>query len=80
MLRVAAQDDEQVGVAAAIEGSLIEDRLAGKIAVLYDKDDGYFDNINQTIPPNPVSRKKKVSTTSATRAATMPYPPGLWSA
>ena len=54
-VRVGVTDEEHTNVAAAIEGSLIEDRLAGKIAVLYDKDNGYFDNINQTIPPNPAA-------------------------
>ena len=54
-VRVGQTDEEQTNIAAAVEGSLIEDRLAGKIAVLYDKDNGYFDNINQTIPPDPAS-------------------------
>ncbi len=54
-VRVGQTDEDQTNIAAAIEGSLIEDRLAGKIAVLYDKDNGYFDNINQTIPPNPAA-------------------------
>ena len=54
-VRVGQTDEEQTNVAAAIEGSLIEDRLAGKIAVLYDKDSGYFENINQTIPANPAA-------------------------
>jgi iron complex outermembrane receptor protein len=54
-VRVGQTDEEQTNIAAAVEGSLFEDRLAGKIAVLYDKDNGYFDNINQTIPPNPAA-------------------------
>ena len=52
-VRVGMTDEEHTNVAAAIEGSLVEDRLAAKIAVLYDMDNGYFNNINQTIPANP---------------------------
>jgi iron complex outermembrane receptor protein len=47
-VRVGMTDDQQYNVAAAIEGSLIQDKLAGKIAVYYDDDPGYFDDINQT--------------------------------
>ena len=54
-VRVGQTDEEQTNVAAAIEGALVEDRLAAKLAVLYDKDNGYFENINQTIPPNPAA-------------------------
>ena len=46
--RVGATDDEHYNIAAAIEGSLIEDKLAAKVVVYYDDDDGYFKNINQT--------------------------------
>jgi iron complex outermembrane receptor protein len=54
-VRVGMTDEEHSNVAATIEGALVEDRLAAKIAVLYDKDNGYFDNINQTIPSNPAN-------------------------
>lgn len=47
-LRVGATDDDHYNIAAAIEGSLIEDRLAAKVVVYYDDDDGYFTNLNQT--------------------------------
>jgi iron complex outermembrane receptor protein len=54
-VRVGMTDEEQSNVAATIEGSLVEDRLAAKIAVLYDKDNGYFENINQATPDlNPI--------------------------
>ncbi len=46
--RVGATDDDHYNIAAAIEGSLIEDRLAAKVVVYYDDDDGYFKNVNQT--------------------------------
>ena len=46
-VRVGATDEEQYNVAAALEGSLIEDKLAGKIVVYYDDDHGYYNNINQ---------------------------------
>jgi iron complex outermembrane receptor protein len=54
-VRVGMTDEEHSNVAAAIEGALVEDRLAAKLAVLYDKDNGYFENINQSIPPNPAA-------------------------
>lgn len=46
--RVGATNEDQYNVAFAIEGSLIEDKLAAKIVAYYDKDDGYFDNLNPT--------------------------------
>ena len=54
-VRVGQTDEEQTNIGVAIEGTLIEDRLAGKIAVLYDNDNGYYNNINQTIPANPAA-------------------------
>ena len=45
-VRVGMTDEEHSNVAATIEGALVEDRLAAKIAVLYDKDNGYFDRNN----------------------------------
>ncbi len=42
--RVGATDESQYNIAAAVEGALIEDHLAAKIAVLHDDDDGYFSN------------------------------------
>jgi len=46
--RVGATDSDQYNVAFAIEGSLIEDKLAAKIVAYYDDDEGYFDNLNPT--------------------------------
>ena len=46
--RVGATDDDHYNIAAAIEGALIEDKLAAKVVVYYDDDDGYFKNVNQT--------------------------------
>ena len=46
--RVGATDEEQVNIAGAIEGSLVEDKLAAKLVVYYDDDRGYFKNVNQT--------------------------------
>ena len=46
--RVGTTDEEQFNLAAAIEGSLAEDRLAAKLVVYYDDDKGYFKNTNQT--------------------------------
>jgi iron complex outermembrane receptor protein len=42
--RVGATDQDQFNVAAALEGSLVEDKLAAKIVVLRDEDDGYYPN------------------------------------
>ncbi len=47
-VRLGVTDDNRYNVAAAIEGSLIQDKLAGKIAVYYDDDPGYYENVNQT--------------------------------
>ena len=46
--RVGATDSDQYNLAVAVEGSLIEDKLAAKIVAYYDNDDGYFDNLNPT--------------------------------
>ena len=45
-VRVRATDEDQMGIAAAIEGALVENKLAGKMVVYYDEDEGYYDNIN----------------------------------
>jgi hypothetical protein len=50
-VRLGATDTEQVNVAAAIEGSIVDEVLAAKLVVYYDDDPGYFDNINQELPP-----------------------------
>ena len=52
-VRLSQTDEEQTNVAAAIEGSLIEDRLAAKLVAYFDTDSGYFDNINQSLPVVP---------------------------
>jgi iron complex outermembrane receptor protein len=49
-VRLGATDEDQVNVAAAIEGSLVDDVLAGKMVVYYDDDPGYFDNVNPQAP------------------------------
>jgi iron complex outermembrane receptor protein len=46
--RAGITDQDQYNIAAAIEGSMIEDKLAGKLVVYYDDDQGYFKSINQT--------------------------------
>ena len=52
-VRLGATDSEQVNVAAAIEGSLVDDVLAAKLVVLYDDDPGYYDNINPEVAAAP---------------------------
>lgn len=47
-VRVGATDNGKYNIAAAIEGSLIQDKLAGKIVAYYDDDKGYFTSVNQT--------------------------------
>jgi iron complex outermembrane recepter protein len=43
-VRVQATDHDQYNIAGSIEGALIEDKLAAKLVVYHDNDDGYFDN------------------------------------
>ncbi len=45
-VRAGGNDGDQSNLAAAIEGSLIEDTLAAKLIVMYDDDQGYFENPN----------------------------------
>ncbi len=52
-LRFGTTDEEQVNIAASIEGALIEDKLAAKVVVYYDNDPGYFDNLNQQLASSP---------------------------
>ena len=47
-VRVGSTNEDQVNVAASIEGALVEDKFAAKLAVYYDDDQGYFTNVNQT--------------------------------
>ena len=49
-VRLGATDEDQVNLAASIEGALVEDVLAAKMVVYYDDDEGYFGNINPTAP------------------------------
>ncbi len=42
-VRVGATDAQQYNMAAALEGSLIQDKLAGKVVVYYDDDQGYYE-------------------------------------
>ena len=51
--RVGATDESQINIAAAIEGALIEDKLAAKMVVYYDDDPGYYSNSNPTDAANP---------------------------
>ena len=54
-VRVGGNNEEQYNIAASVEGSLVEDRLAAKLVAYYDDDNGYFANTNQdTVPPAPV--------------------------
>src|SRR5210317_1271466 len=52
-VRLGATDSEQINVAAAIEGSLVDEVLAAKLVVYYDDDPGYFDNINPEVASAP---------------------------
>ena len=49
-VRVGGTDEGEYNVAASIEGSLIEDRLAGKLSAYYSDDSGYFKNTNPSQP------------------------------
>ncbi len=51
--RVGATDEDQVNIAASIEGALVEDKLAAKLVVYYDDDPGYYSNRNQSDAANP---------------------------
>ena len=64
-MRVGATDEDQYNISAAIEGPLVEGKLAAKIVAYYDDDDGYFDNLNQDFTPD----------TSAPPGAIFPYAP-----
>lgn len=43
--RLSSTDDSQFNLAALIEGSLIDDKLAAKMVFYYDDDPGYFDGL-----------------------------------
>jgi len=45
-VRTTVTDANRTNVAASVEGSLIEDKLAGKLVAYYDNDNGYFENNN----------------------------------
>lgn len=45
-VRVRGTDADQLGIAATIEGALVENKLAAKMVVYYDDDEGYYDNTN----------------------------------
>ncbi len=49
-VRLGATDEDQVNLAASIEGALVEDVLAAKMVVYYDDDEGYFGNTNPSAP------------------------------
>ena len=44
--RVLGTQESRYGAAVAFEGPLVQGKLAGKIMLYYDKDDGYFKNVN----------------------------------
>ena len=48
--RVQVTDSDQTSFAGTIEGSLIEDKLAAKLVVYHDNDEGYYDS--QTVAPS----------------------------
>jgi len=43
-VRTQLSDHDQYNFAGVVEGSLIEDKLAAKLVIYHDNDDGYFDN------------------------------------
>ncbi len=43
--KVSYETGPQYNASAAVEGSLVDDRLAGKLSFYYKDDEGYFDNI-----------------------------------
>jgi iron complex outermembrane receptor protein len=45
-VRAGVNDADQYNIAGAIEGALVEDKLAAKLVVMYDDDQGYFENPN----------------------------------
>ena len=49
-VRAGGTDASEYNVAASIEGSLIQDRLAGKLVAYYNEDGGYFENTNPAQP------------------------------
>jgi iron complex outermembrane receptor protein len=49
-VRVGGNDNSDYNVAAALEGSLVDGTLAGKIVGYYADDSGYFSNTNQAQP------------------------------
>ena len=70
--RIGATDEDEVTIAAAVEGSMIEGTLAGKVAVYLSDDDGYFKNSNQsTVPAAPVPGAFYVNPATTDRAGAM---------
>mgnify|MGYP000135608624 FL=1 len=52
--RAGYDEDGMMSIAGAIEGSLVDDKLAAKLVVYQNNDPGYYENINQsTVPPAP---------------------------
>ncbi len=49
-VRALGTDEGRYNLSAAIEAPLVQDRLAGKLMVYYDDDDGYFENQNPESP------------------------------
>ncbi len=52
-VRAGMTDEDQSNVALALEGSLVEDKLAAKVVFMYDDDDGYYDSLNQDQATSP---------------------------
>ncbi len=48
--RALATDEGRYNLSAAIEAPLIQDKLAAKLVVYYDDEDGYFENQNPSAP------------------------------
>ena len=53
-VRLGATDEDQMNLAASIEGALVEDVLAAKMVVYYDDDPGYFKSTNSQAATNPI--------------------------
>lgn len=53
-VRLGATNEDQINIAASIEGALVEDKFAAKMVVYYDDDSGYYKNTNpQAANPAP---------------------------
>ena len=56
-MRTGGTDANQANIALAVEGPMVEGLLAGKVAFLYDDDEGYYKSLNPSAPapaPHPL--------------------------